>query len=59
MASSADVKGLEPNKSPKAPSNGSLVDKGKDITSKSQGMPAVTGAGKRARQNKSGAQGHN
>ncbi len=38
--------------------NGSMVDKGKLYTTKSQGMPATTGTGKRARTMPSGNQGH-
>ena len=37
--------------------NGSMVDKGKLYVTKSQGMPAVTGTGKRARATKSEAKG--
>lgn len=51
------VPGVDPNSGPKAPSGGSLVDKGKTHKTVSQGMPAKSPGNKDKNKMPSGPQG--
>lgn len=52
------VPGVDPSGGPKAPSNGSMGDKGKKYVTESQGMPAKSPGNKDKNQMPSGPQGH-